>query len=863
MRFIKATLFFLLLGTIHTPMLAQTSTTLVIALPDWWEGQFDDALLDDFEAQYNDVEVVVNFISSDDLYFVPPQFDIADHVNRTLAYAQKADVLFTGSNQLSVESTRTGAYLDLSPLTITDTSLDINDFYPALWQSFQWEGGIWAIPVGGSLMLNIYDKNAFDTANLSYPAANWTLTNYADAARTLTTFKASGAVDVPGMNTYYPQPFFYSLLNRGIYDMTSFPETANLVDDDIVALLTQWNELLEEQVANPFGTVDYESEEVSLHVEETWRVTNRYMPENTDWQAALLPHGRAGLRSDGFAVSGGTDHPELSYALVMYLTQNPDIINFFFFDTPARQSMSGLDNEDARLVFGEKPPELRALLDEAIQNAIPISEMRYFGYLEIALQAMQSDGKSAEDALIDVQQLLNENLAYAQKKGAETSIIVESPAATPILTDGEIMLNFGMNTLISPIPNREDWDRVAQEFAESDLEVGLIDFNFDLGATAGYDCFYRQFNNLQSLSIEPIIPIEPFLNADPNFNRDDVLQGVLSQLTRDNQIWGMPLNVTPSILWVNTSLFEAAGIPIPDTTWTINEFVDALNRLDAITEDPPFSPRSFGGNYILNLIAAYGGILFDPASPDAIPDLNTEQNINAMRQALDLAREGLIEYDELSGFSGGGGGGFNTDDTPIYDATLSSLDFRFQQRREGVGDAFRAVLYPAGTQYQPLVMEVGGGYINSTTPYAEACYRWIAHLAEHPELFDGMPARRSQLEATQAQGDDIYQLYSTIDNLLDAPKTVIFPFNNIGVSAYYNQQWVLRVFDAYVLDDVELDTALDQSRQFIADYATCIDPIEIRGAGDFVNQDDMQNYAQQFSVCAQQVDPIFAELFGG
>jgi ABC-type glycerol-3-phosphate transport system substrate-binding protein len=867
MRFLKVAFLLLLLGTIGSPMLAQTSTNLVIALPDWWEGQFDETVFDDFESQHIGVDVAVNFVSSDDMFFTPAQFDVEEHINKTIEYATKGDVLYTGSYQLTVEATRAGAYLDLSPLTVTDSNLDTTDFLPALWQSFQWDGGMWAIPMGGSFIMNIYNKNALDEANIPYPDSTWTITEYANYARELTTYKASGEVDTPGFNSYYTPALFYSLLNRGIYDMSTFPETANLMSDDIIDLLSQWTALLEENVVNPFGEIDFDDQDVPLHVEQTWRVMNRFMDSDADWQASLLSNNRAGLQVEGFAVSGGTDYPELAYELIMYMSQSVDIRNHYFFDTPARKSMVGVENKNSSKVFGEKPPELQSLLEEATVNAIPISEMRYYGYLDMAIQSIRDEGKSVENALIETQQLLDENLLRAAEMGAETAIFVESPASTPALAEGEIVLNFALNTLFSPVPNRDDWERIAQEFAESDLEVGLIDFSFGFKGIQEVakenDCFYRQLNDLRNAPLDQILVIEPFLNADMNFIRDDILTGILDQVTRDSQIWGMPMNATPNILWVNTRLFEEAGVPIPNAQWTVTEFVDALNQLASLTEDAPYSPHSFGGDYMLTLITAFGGLIDDPSNPDNIPNLTSEKNKNAIRQALDLAKNGLIDYDELATFGGGGGGGFNTDDTPIYDANLSSMDFRFQQRRDNVADTFQATLFPSGTQYTPITLEVGSAYISANSPYADACYRWLSHLAENPELFDGMPVRRSKIASAQTQGSDIYELYTAIDSALDDPNTVIFPFKTTNQSAFFFRQWIFRAFDAYVLEDVYLDDALAQSQQLIDDYTICIEPTRNIDTATLVTKDEQADYYMQLNDCAIGLDPAFADLFGG
>lgn len=863
MQYLKLCLLLLIFGTIGIPMVAQTNTTLTIALPDWWEGQLDEAVLfGEFEANHPGVTVAVNFVSNQHTYFMPPQFNAEEHITKTLDYATQGDVLYTGSSQLTVEGTRTGAYLDLSPLAITDTDLDINDFYPAFWQSFQWEGGIWAIPVGGSLIMNVYDKNAFDSAGLAYPATSWTIYDYANYARSLAKQHENGEISVPGMITYYPQSLYYSLLNRGLYDQTTFPESANFSGDDVIDLLRTWISMNQEDIANPVSQLNYNSDDIPLLVEDTWRVTNRYMPEGKDWQAALLANGRAGLRTEGFAVSGGTDFPELAYELVVYLTKSTDLINFFFVDSPARISMSSMENENNALVFGEKTPELQALLDQAIQNAIPTGEMRYYGYLDYAINIVQNEGKTVEEALSEMEQKIAENLALAEQIGSETNLFVDSASATPALSAGEIQLKFGMNTLVSPVPNRDQWEQVAADFALQDAEVGLIDYNFGFNSVEQVaeenDCFYRQLNDLSSAPLNAILPLDPYLAADPNFNLSDMVNGVLPHVTLNDRVWGLPTNFTPYALWINNQLFNQAGIPIPQGEWSISEFVDALQRLESIADAEPFQPRQ---SYILMLIAAFGGLPIDPRLDNVAPDVTAPETLNAIRQALDLHKNGLIHYSKLTDFGGGAGG--RDELIGMYDGILWSIDYRVQQRTQGItDDMFSVAMFPYGTSVKPITLSVGASYISASTPYADACYRWISYLTNHPELFDGMPARKSNLESTRSQGDDLYQVYSTIATLLEDPNTVILPLFSAGSpTSYIYQYWMFDAFDAYVLEGAILEDELAQAQIFIDAYAGCIAPLEQVDMNTFETDQARQRHYQQYADCAVQIDPNLQTLF--
>jgi len=857
MRFLKTLFLLVVLGTFSQPLIAQqTTTSLVIALPNWWEGQFDEAIFDDFEAQHIGVEVVPNFVTLDDTHLIRPDNDFDTHIDTALEFAGMGDVLFSGTYLMSAEATRAGAYLDLMPLTLTDADLNTDDFYPAMWQSFQWDGGLWAVPVAGSLTMTVYEQTIFDQANYPYPTSSWTLADYANASRDLATYDNNGNVTVPGLHTHSSRPLFYSLLNHGVYNSSATPETVNLMQDDVVNLVREWTQLREENVANPL-TINFDIADVPLNIEQTFRLSNRYYQENGDWHASLLPNGRAGLSVDGFAVSSGATHPELAYELAMYLSAYPDITRYYSFDVPARRSMEAVANRDQQQILGEQTAEQVELLYQGLANAVPYGEMRYYGYIDHAIQLVNGQGLSVDDALIQAQQLANENLRKAQEIASSRQVFVEMPASTPALADGEIELNFALNTVVSPTPNQDQWEQVARDFVANDAQVGNIRLHYGFNGiqqvATEHDCFYRQLNDMQPEFLQYVLPIEPFLNADPTFNRDDMIPGTLSQATYSDQIWGLPMNVTPSILWVNEAMFAEAGIPLPNNTWTVNEFANALAQLDQVNDNLPFVPNSFGGNYIISLITGYGGRLYDPQNADAVPDLMSEPNINAIRQVLDLARNGLIDYQELGGFSSQSG--FDPDNTAIYDATLSALDFRFQGRGNTATDNYQAVLFPRGTQYTPMTLDVGIAYISAGTPYADACYRWLSYLAQTPDLFESMPARTSQIESAQSQGEDIYAVYQSISTILQEQNTVVYPLSSTDPTTHFYQTWMFRAFDAYVLEDVPLETALADAQQTINDYRSCIDPI------DRSTYDNLPELNRAYQDCATQVDPIFAEQF--
>ena len=52
-------------------------------------------------------------------------------------------------------------------------------------KSFQWDNGVWGLPVSEDVILVIYDPAAFDQAGLTYPSEAWTTDDFVNAAHKL------------------------------------------------------------------------------------------------------------------------------------------------------------------------------------------------------------------------------------------------------------------------------------------------------------------------------------------------------------------------------------------------------------------------------------------------------------------------------------------------------------------------------------------------------------------------------------------------------------------------------------------------------------------------------------------------------
>lgn len=891
-RFVLWALVLAALLIIVAPAQAQSGEVILqLTVTEFLEENFR-AVADQFEAENPGIRVQLVTIPGFGLGL--GSSDAETYLDDWQEYASSADVL-TVDSSISVLATRAGFLLDLTPLVSSDPSFNEADWHQAMLDSFEWDGGLWALPVSGNIIVLTYIPSAFDEAGVGYPNAGWTVDDLANAARALAEFNSDGSLAMPGLlalGNNNLTALFLSLLGQGVYDESTFPSMPNFDNPQIEALLTTWQELQADGVLDFPQGEEFDPTQVPMQLGSGFGVRIRFssnseseVAQNT---AVLLPGGRAGLDVNGYAISSGTQYPEESYRLVQFLTNHPNVVNSTFGSVSARKVITGSEAEiegggpgGFRLAVGAAvvAPEIQAILDEALANAIPLSMTRFADGLTSALNKMTSESLDARAALDAVETELLAGLDLADTRAETTRITVNLPVTAAPLAPGEIAINFAATGFVSPFPNEDKWLAAIDEFVANDSEVGAVNLEtvFRGGGNltelaSNYDCFYTPNNQVPDADLSLLRSLDPLIAADPNFDASDFVAGVLSQVQRDNMTWGIPLTVMPQVMRFNYDWFNQAGVPAPQGTWTVSEFEDALRNLQAVLPDDvvPFQPSDSG--YLLTLIAAYGGLPLDPRTDPPTVNFTDSAVIGAIQQVLDLAKADYFTYQEQVGGAGGAivmrlGA---EEDRPLYTETLGGFGpggaaFVFVQ---GGAPALPEntdglVTFPRGTQYNVVPLDLGAAYISANTLYTEACYRLIQHLSNSPDLFQSMPARRSQFsdpDVVSAQGEARTAFYAELDRMMQEPNTLVLPTSVAGRGNFLLTYWLYSVFDRYVADQVtDLEAELRQAQTYTQEYLACaaaIPPINIGVSAP-------QEVFQQMIECATRVDPNASSFFGG
>lgn len=847
---------------------AQSSETiLTISVDEWQMDMITDRVLEGFYETHPGVKIVTVARSNDEnSYYGLNTSDIADSLDRAEAHFSSADVLVVSQYSMNSLITHAKYVLDLTPYIRADGSGDIDDFYPVALKTFAWDNGLWALPAALRVNFISYNPKAFDEAEYPYPDSSWGLSDYLDAGRALTVRDSNGVVTLPGFFGFEDRTLIGAFLGRPFYDASTNPETPVLSDPDIAAMvdaLGLYNEELLGEEPDYSITQGWDWSKMPMQMGGSWLLSeDNPEPHNL----VLFPNDTTIVSGEGFAISAGTQNPDLAYELVMYLTGNIEVVSRFFGDAPARRSLEGQTAEN----FGMPPvpPALAEILPDALENGIPASEMRYGEYIYLAHSKMDEDPTlTIEEALQQAQEQAVADIELAEQRQETTVLSVATPVPTPILSADEVALKFMLQSSFMPLPNRDAWDQVVQEFVDADPQVGHIELMTNSRGPDDYevvDCAYTPYNSVAWIDLSLIQPLEPFLSTDSNFDTSDIPEKLWPAVTRDEMVYGLPITITPLMMWYNPNTFENAGAFPPQNGWMASDFIDALKVLkESQPGSTPYSSQNYSNTFYVLMAASLGGVAVDYTTYMPTYHLADPAVVEALRQTLDLAKDGYITYNELGGeqtFFGGGS------QTALYDSSGGVYSW------DDIGtdwNPYVPVTFPRGTDSIPLSFNVGAAFIMSHTPYADACYRWISTIAQRPDLFNEMPARRSHAtdpDLVATRGQTAADFYTTLFDMMDSPESVFVPSaafgsSNSSTGAYIAEIWFNQAMDAYVLEDRDLETALADAQTRIDEYSACIADFPPYDTSLGYEDGQWEAYYKQFTDCAVSVDPALAPRF--
>jgi len=149
-----------------------------------------------------------------------------------------------------------------------------------------------------------------------------------------------------------------------------------------------------------------------------------------------------------------------------------------------------------------------------------------------------------------------------------------------------------------------------------------------------------------------LLNLEALAKADPKFNKKDYFPNTIRAASYKGELYALPKDGNPYILYYNKNLFDQAGIAYPDKNWTWDDLLKASRKLTRY--DKKGRVITLGGGYNIyqyyTLIVQNGGRIFSKDGKKCLMD--SPRALEALRYALTFSREGLVPSPKASSLTG-------------------------------------------------------------------------------------------------------------------------------------------------------------------------------------------------------------------
>lgn len=871
--------------SVPTPQVEKVTIRFAV---DDLEGALYQDIISAFEEDNPDIDIkLVSINETLDLSAVGGEWP----EDAMLRLASAADVINVQPSRQAIEA---ALALDLMPLIEAHPNAQPEDFFPGTLSACQRDGGTWCLPTGANFQLIFFDKDAFDEVGEPYPEPGWTWDDFLAKASALTR-EENGEVTRWG----FVQPWnrhvdFVDSWVGPLMDSTADPPEPLFDRPEVLEAVTWYTDLHLEHQVMPY--LKNPEDASALTVPEGQRLIDSqqaamwpyfsglwsWLSEQRNLGVAPFPveapvAGGTGDRTtplsiDAAFVSAGTAQPEAAWRWLNNLTlQTVDLLGLEFL--PARRSVA-----EASGFWDDADEELGPALRFAVEHAYVMDWQPGYGALSDAIDDILSGERSVDEALADAQTQARIDIGEELAEGGEAT-----PAPTVVVVSGEeaevspeaitIVFTPGPSGILNLGPFRD----LAGKFQETHPEIvvdvqqpnifgGAAELNLKSLAQDA-DCFgwAPQFQDPESL--EAILSLEPFLDADPSFSTDDFYPLMLNRFTYQGQLWGLPSEGTTYVIEYNKDLFDAAGVDYPtvDPTdlgevWTTDDFLEIAVALTSGEDEAKvygLVTNYYEVNDLVFLMERLGAVLVDQSVDPPTIDFSDPSVVEALRWYADLSTEYGVK--------------------PIYIGDIADIltSPTLALEREAVINESRAAMWTAtgttnvlggreGLNVGVAPLPVGtagtggayvsaeGYFISAGTEARQACWQWITFLTDQPEAVQNIPARRSVAESAAFRGqvgDERAAAYLATMAATDRPSSLQFLEDEpwMGVSLI----WLGRAYAQTVDDELPVEEALSQVQDTFDAYRACV-----------ISRDAMSDDQEQQD-CVMEIDPSFpAFIFG-
>ena len=176
----------------------------------------------------------------------------------------------------------------------------------------------------------------------------------------------------------------------------------------------------------------------------------------------------------------------------------------------------------------------------------------------------------------------------ADQETTETTETAENTAAEDTTSGDEAVELHWLNKCESDV-EAQIWQQVADLVHEKYPNITVTVENTDwtsywtklpveLASGNAPDLIYMHFSRASDYT-NSMLPISDYIEKDEDINIDDFYSGILDSFIFDDQVYALPYDFGPYIMYYNKDLFDKYGVEYPDENTTWEELKDKCKQL--------------------------------------------------------------------------------------------------------------------------------------------------------------------------------------------------------------------------------------------------------------------------------------------
>lgn len=229
--------------------------------------------------------------------------------------------------------------------------------------------------------------------------------------------------------------------------------------------------------------------------------------------------------------------------------------------------------------------------------------------------------------------------------------------------------------------------------------------------------------------------LSPFIEEDSSFQLDDFFGHVVDIARREDNLYAIPQDFTPMVMYYNKRHFDRAGLPYPDGTWNFEKFLLTAKKLTVPGKQYGFAFQNWMPGWIM-WIWNNGGDVVSPDGKRAAGYLDSPKTVEAVRFVADLVRTHKVSP-SISQAAAMGVDPFANGDAAMTVSGHWAL-IGYANAPKGVNgkpkiswDDLGVVALPHNTPEPHTVMYESGFSIGKHCKYPDLAWRFVKFMTSH------------------------------------------------------------------------------------------------------------------------------------